>query len=114
MDQWQSIELPDGHPAKGKPGIKAYAKGQIGVVYTGIVEAKGGLIEQLSISHPERFPTINEIKEAQFMFLPNDGPSYITLPPPGAKINAVGYGLWVWQPTKRKILVPGGRNVSRR
>jgi len=51
----------------------------------------------LSISHPERYPTWDEIKEARFQLTPHNVTMAMILPPPDEYVNIHENCFHLWQ-----------------
>ena len=74
------------------PGAQAYAMGQIRI----IVGIEAGLWH-LSISHPKRYPTWDEIKKARYELLPHDITVAMLLPPPNEYVNIHENCFHLWE-----------------
>lgn len=66
-----------------EPQLKAYRAGKI-MILVGWHPVMGW---HMSISHPERYPTWDEVANARYKLLPDNMEFGMMLPPPGAYIN---------------------------
>ena len=57
----------------------------------------------LSISHPKRLPTYEELKEARYKFMPDNIYAAMIFPPQKEFVNAMPYCLHLWQLENNKI-----------
>ena len=55
------------------------------------------LLWHLSISHPHRYPTWDEIADARYELIPDDVTMALLLPPPGRYINTHDTCFHLWQ-----------------
>ena len=100
------------HPLrKMSPEAKRYRKGAIVVIYSpnepmddpNFINGTNG--EHLSISHPHRYPTWQEIKDARYHFMSPDNHVYMILPPKDQYVNVHPNCFHLWGPSKRRITV---------
>jgi hypothetical protein len=72
-------------------GLRAFAKGELRIMTSqqvfGDVRAGGFLRWHLSISHPSRYPTWDEIRDARYALLPDDVTMAMLLPPQREYVN---------------------------
>ena len=70
-------------------GCKIYRSGMLTVLTAvpGSVEYKATGLYHLSISHPMRYPTWDEIKEARYDLLPDEITMAMLLPPSAKYVN---------------------------
>jgi hypothetical protein len=66
---------------------KAYAKGELRIIVTRDLYPAGGVRWHMSISHPTRYPTWDEIKEARYALLPDECTMGMLLPPKAQYVN---------------------------
>lgn len=70
----------------------------------------------LSISHPSRIPTWEELRSARYRLLPDDLTMGALLPPSTHLLNAHPFCLHLWQigqpPTKARVLDPRGKPLG--
>lgn len=87
-------------PVPALPHCKVYQKGHCWV-FVGREPRPFGIIEapcwHLSISHPTRLPSWDEIKDARYSLLPHDIMVAQLLPPPGEFINLNRYVMHLWE-----------------
>lgn len=76
----KEIELPI--PILGSP--RAY---KFGACHVMVSDAEPGIGWHLSISHPHRLPTWDELKAARYYFLPKDKTFAMLLPPEKEYVN---------------------------
>jgi hypothetical protein len=84
-------------PVRGtlEPGTKAYRWGDLTVFVSPPMGPRHGW--HLSISHPDRYPTWDEIKAARFRFLPNDVTMAMLLPPKEEYVNLHPNCFQLWE-----------------
>ena len=56
----------------------------------------------LSISHPDRYPTWDEIADARYALIPDDVTMAMLLPPSGEYVNAHEHCFHLWQIDERR------------
>ena len=78
-----------------EPNSKYYKMGAIFIIVS--VHPETG--EHLSISHPSRYPSWDEIAEARYQLLPDDRAYYMVLPPSNAYGNLAEncFHLWAYE-----------------
>lgn len=81
------------------PGFRRYALDDCTILVDQEPVGKGGRLEwHLSISHPSRYPTWDEIKTARYELTPSDRTMALLLPPPGEYVNVAAqdnvFHLW--------------------
>ena len=76
------------------PGGRAYRMGECTV----IVSRDGGYWH-LSISHPSRDPSWDEIREARYALLPDDVTMALLLPPREEYVNVHSHCFHLWEVT---------------
>ncbi|MEW6104774.1 MAG: hypothetical protein AB1563_00180 [Bacillota bacterium] len=94
MTASQVIELPIPPALRAtlEPGAKAYKFGECLVIV--------GLSEQgwhMSISHPTRYPTWDEIRDARYAFVPDEVTMAMLLPPRSEYVNVHENCFHLWQ-----------------
>lgn len=62
------------------------------------------LLWHLSISHPHRYPTWDEIADARYELVPDDITMAMLLPPPGEYVNAHDTCFHLWQIDDRRTV----------
>lgn len=75
------------------PGARAYAMGRHLRVIVGIEFGRW----HLSISHPKRYPTWDEIKEARYKLMPENITVAMLLPPPREYVNIHENCFHLWE-----------------
>lgn len=96
------ISLPPFIRANLEPGTRAFRFGEC-LVFVSRSDAGW----HLSISHPDRYPTWDEIKQARYQLVPHDVTMAMILPPPGEYVNLHENCFHLWQiedPDKRLVV----------
>jgi hypothetical protein len=71
-------------------GLRRFALGECNIlVAQEPLGPHGALLWHLSISHPSRYPTWDEIKTARYELTPHDVTMAMILPPPAEYVNVV-------------------------
>lgn len=60
------------------------------------------LLWHISIAHPDRYPSWDEIAEARYKFCPTDITMAMLLPPPGEYVNEHPHCFHLWQIDDRR------------
>lgn len=76
----------------GVPGARAFKMGQCKV----ILSQDMGLWH-ISVSHPKRYPSWDEVKAARYQLIPDDVTMAMILPPPEYYVNTHENTLQMWQ-----------------
>ncbi len=86
-----------------EPGSKFYKMGGCSIILS---HSKHGW--HMSIAHPKRYPTWDEIAHARYSLIPNDVPMAMMLPPQEEFINvhANCFQLWQVDPFGETVSVP--------
>lgn len=69
------------------PGADMWQYGGCRVIVAQEPARSGALRWHLSISHPDRYPTWDEIRDARYTFTPPDVTMVMVLPPPSQYVN---------------------------
>ena len=85
-NSWREIEVPD------MIGIKVFRKNRL----QAFVSIDAGRLH-MSISHRQRYPTWDEIKDARYALLPHDITMAQFLPPPSRYINVHPNCFHLWE-----------------
>lgn len=80
----------------GSVDLRAFAKGPLHVM-VGREPRSGGLKWHMSISHPNRFPTWSEIKDARYSMMPTEITVAMILPPPSEYVNVHNNCFHLWE-----------------
>jgi len=86
------------------PGLRVYAMGDCRVLVSRDATPTGQRWH-LSISHPDRYPTWEEIKKARYQLLPLDIVMVQVLPPPGDYVNIHPNTFHLWETFDRAVAV---------
>jgi hypothetical protein len=81
------------------PGARAFKFGQCSVI---VGQEKGRW--HLSIAHPRRLPTWDEVREARYRFTPKEATMVMVLPRPEQYVNIHQYCFHLWETIDR---IPG-------
>jgi len=101
MNRPIEIPIPPQVKARLEPGARAYRLGEC-LVFVGVSEDGW----HLSISHPSRYPTWDEIKAARYQLTPHNITMAMILPPPNEYVNIHENCFHLWQvEDRRKRLV---------
>ncbi len=91
MSGW--TEIPCGVPL---PGIKAYQRGAIKALVSRD-EGLQGKSWHISVSHPHRYPTWDEIREARYALIPDNAYMVMILPPKTEYVNVHKNCFHLWE-----------------
>ncbi|MBC7340918.1 MAG: hypothetical protein H5U02_00430 [Clostridia bacterium] len=83
MRGWRRLRIPPDVQKMLEPGAEAYLFGECTV----IVGRSEGAGWHLSISHPTRYPTWSEIRDARYRFIPDEVTMAMFLPPKREYVN---------------------------
>ncbi|NPV81906.1 MAG: hypothetical protein HPY52_16870 [Firmicutes bacterium] len=96
------LPIPPEFKVNLEPGAQAYRYGPCLVI---VGKSEDGW--HMSISHPDRYPTWDEIRDARYQFMPHDITVAMLLPPPEEYINIHENCFHLWQiedPRKRLVI----------
>ena len=88
--------------------FEAYKKGQlllfVAIERTDLFDSGfSSQCKHISISHPSRYPTWDEIKEARNRFMPRDRDGFMVLPKKGEYVNIHQNCFHIWMPLKANV-----------
>jgi len=87
-------------------GTKAYTKGMLQLLFSTMEQHPDGLWKHASISHPNRYPTWDEILDVRYTFFGEQEEVMQVLPPKSEYINVHKNCFHLWCPVGRR-LTPG-------
>jgi len=98
----QIKEIPFPIPEQFRPpesrNLKAWFMGECSVIYSYDADR-----HHLSIAHPKRYPTWDEIKEARYRFLPGDCYMAMMFPPKEYWLNVHKNAFHLWEVKELKL-----------
>lgn len=96
------VPIPPEIKALLEPNARVYRFGECLVI---VGKSEDGY--HMSISHPNRYPTWDEIKEARYRFAPDDVTMAMLLPPKEEYVNIHEncFHLWQIEDPRRKLVI---------
>lgn len=88
----EEVPIPDSVKRILEPGARAYRLGECLVI---VGHSEDGW--HLSISHPNRYPTWDEIKEARYLLVPDEVTMAMLLPPKAEYVNVSENCFHLWE-----------------
>ena len=85
-------------------GTKRYVKGECQLLLTPLENQPDGQWKHVSISHPRRYPTWDEILDARYVFFDEDAEVFQVLPPKQEYVNLHPNCFHLWSPIGRRLL----------
>ncbi|MBC7105665.1 MAG: hypothetical protein H5T97_06985 [Firmicutes bacterium] len=98
--RFQEIDIPPFIRATLEPGARAY---KFGECFVFVAHSAQGW--HLSISHPHRYPTWDEIKAARYALTPHNVTMALILPPPEEYVNVHPNCFHLWEIERPKRIV---------
>jgi len=92
--RFTEIQVPDLLKIGLEPGAKIYKAGKLQVI---VGQQPNDGRWHLSISHPGRYPTWDEIKEARYQLVPNNVTMAMLLPPKEQYVNVHANCFHLWE-----------------
>ncbi|MBC7340853.1 MAG: hypothetical protein H5U02_00100 [Clostridia bacterium] len=92
MNSLTEVPIPAWLQAQLEPGARAFRLGGCTVI---VGRSDAGW--HLSISHPDRYPTWDEIKEARYLLVPDNVTMAMLLPPKTEYVNVHKNCFHLWQ-----------------
>jgi hypothetical protein len=88
--------------SSGSRGIRRYVAGECNILLSRDPDSTGILRWHISISHPERYPTWDEIRDARYALTPHDIEMVMLLPPPEEYVNTHPNAFHLWETFDRR------------
>ena len=97
LSGWLPVQLPTVPGFAFAPGTAAWRRGNCTTFVAQEPDDNGKLLWHLSMSYPFRSPTWDELRDARYLFIPDEVTMAQVLPPKAMYLNVMPYCHHLWQ-----------------